>query len=44
VRELPVTRAYPAGGAVPSKIKGWRGNLKILRTLWRSVRGAYNPQ
>lgn len=43
VRELPVTRAYPAGGAVPSKIRGWRGNLTILRTLWRSVRGAYDP-
>lgn len=43
VRELPVTRSYPALGAVPSKIRGWRGNVTILRTLWRSVRGAYDP-
>ncbi len=44
VKELPVTRAYPADGPVPSKIRGWRGNLKILRTLWRSVRGIYDPR
>ena len=43
VRELPVTRAYPAAGPSPSKIKGWRGNLRVLRTLWRAVRGAYDP-
>jgi dolichol-phosphate mannosyltransferase len=43
VAELPVTRMYPADGDVPSKIRGWRGNLTILRTLWRSVRGAYDP-
>lgn len=43
IAELPVTRAYPADGAVPSKIRGWRGNVNILRTLWRSVRGAYDP-
>lgn len=43
VRELPVTRAYPSGGAVPSKITGWRGAVTILRTLWRAVRGAYDP-
>lgn len=44
VRELPVTRAYPDDGAVPSKIRGWRGNLHILRTLWRAVRGDYVPR
>ncbi len=43
VVELPVTRAYPADGAIPSKITGWRGNLRILRTLWRAVRGDYDP-
>lgn len=43
VRELPVTRAYPASGHVPSKIKGWRGNAEVLRALWRAVRGAYDP-
>jgi len=43
VAELPVTRRYPAAGPVPSKITGWRGNLNIWRTLWRTVRGTYNP-
>lgn len=43
VRELPVTRAYPTVGALPSKIRGWRANVTILRTLWRSVRGVYDP-
>ena len=43
VRELPVTRAYPSSGAVPSKITGWRGAVTILKTLWRAVRGAYDP-
>ena len=44
VQELPVTRAYPAHGPVPSKISGWRGNIRVLKTLWRSVRGAYDPE
>ena len=43
VVELPVTRAYPADGAIPSKITGWRGNLRILRTVCRAVRGDYDP-
>ena len=43
VAELPVTRTYPVGGAVPTKIKGLRGNLAILRTLWDAVRGRFDP-
>lgn len=43
VAELPVTRSYPASGGVPSKIKGWRGNLAILATLWAAVRGSFDP-
>ena len=43
VREVPVTRSYPAGGALPSKIKGLRGNLSILSTLWAAVRGRFDP-
>ena len=30
--EIPVSRRYPKG-AVPSKIKGWKGNIKVLMTL-----------
>jgi glycosyltransferase involved in cell wall biosynthesis len=44
VRELPVTRRYPARGAVPSKIRGWRGNTAILAAVLRVMRGAYDPR
>lgn len=42
VTEVPVTRAYPAKGAVPTKIKGWRGNWFVLRTLFKACVGAYD--
>lgn len=43
VSELPVTRTYPAHGPVPTKIRGIRGNLLVLRTLWRAVRHRFDP-
>ena len=43
VCEIPVTRAYPAGGAVPTKIRGLRGNIVILGTLFRACLGFYSP-
>ncbi|MDB4892996.1 MAG: hypothetical protein JWL61_4851 [Gemmatimonadetes bacterium] len=43
VQELPVTRSYPLSGNVPSKIKGWRGNVAILGMLWKAVRGRFDP-
>jgi dolichol-phosphate mannosyltransferase len=42
VCETPVTRAYPPG-KMPTKIRGLRGNLLILRTLWRACRHRYDP-
>lgn len=42
VCETPVTRAYPRG-RTPTKIHGFRGNLSILRTLWRACRRRYDP-
>jgi dolichol-phosphate mannosyltransferase len=42
VCEVPVTRAYPPG-QTPTKIRGVRGNLSILRTLWRACRHQYDP-
>ena len=42
VCETPVTRAYPPG-KTPTKIRGIRGNLLILRTLWRACRHHYDP-
>ena len=43
IAELPVTRTYPASGAVPTKISGFRGQAGILRTLWDAVRGRFDP-
>jgi dolichol-phosphate mannosyltransferase len=43
VTETPVTRAYPEHGPTPTKIRGARGNLLVLKTLWNAVRGAYRP-
>jgi dolichol-phosphate mannosyltransferase len=42
--ESPVSRCYPSDGAVPTKIKGISGNLAILKTLWKSVAGEFNPE
>jgi dolichol-phosphate mannosyltransferase len=44
VRELPVTRAYPARGKTPTKIKGWRGNWLILSTLFRACLSRFDPR
>ena len=42
VCETPVTRAYPLG-KTPTKIRGLRGNLLVLRTLWRACRHRFDP-
>ncbi len=43
VCELPVTRAYPRGGQIPTKIKSVSGNAFILKTLFFSCMGRFNP-
>ncbi|MDB4913861.1 MAG: hypothetical protein JWM95_1505 [Gemmatimonadetes bacterium] len=43
VAELPVTRTYPLSGRVPTKIRGVRGNLSILGTVWDAVCGRFDP-
>lgn len=40
--ELPSKRAYPGGGAIPTKISSVRGNASVLMTLVRACAGAYN--
>ena len=40
--ESPVTREYPRGVKPPTKIKGWRGNLALLRILLANARGKYD--
>lgn len=44
VSEVGVVRAYPDNGHVPSKIRGVRGKLHILKQLFLTVAGAYNPK
>lgn len=41
--EIPVTRAYPEDGHVPTKISPIRGNLKVLRTLFKAARHDFDP-
>ncbi len=43
VEEIPVTRAYPAAGAVPTKIRGLKGNAMILQTLVKACLGGFDP-
>jgi dolichol-phosphate mannosyltransferase len=40
--ELPTVRRYPKG-EVPTKISSVRGNLDLLRILFRASLGGYNP-
>ena len=41
--EIPVTRAYPKKGKVPTKISPLKGNSELLKILFRNCRGYYNP-
>jgi hypothetical protein len=43
VKELPVSRIYPAKGPTPSKIKGFKGELHILSQLFKAAFGFYSP-
>lgn len=42
--EVPVARRYPANAPAPTRIRGVRGNLELLRILFANARGAYLPQ
>lgn len=41
--ELPTIRRYPQG-EVPTKISSFKGNLSVLKVLFRACFGAYNPK
>jgi len=43
IKELPVTRAYPTKGAIPTKISPIKGNLLVLKTLFKACLHQYNP-
>ena len=43
VCEVPVSRVYPSGGAIPTKISPIRGNWLVLKTLFRAIAGVFDP-
>lgn len=43
VCEVPVTRAYPKGEKIPTKIPKVKGNIDLLRFLFTTMLGRYNP-
>lgn len=43
VQEVPVTRAYPDKGPVPTKISPWKGNWLVLKTLFKACMHGFDP-
>ncbi len=41
--EIPVTRAYPKTGKVPTKISFFKGNWELVKILIKNAFGCYNP-
>ena len=41
--EVPVTRAYPNSGKVPTKISPIKGNSELMKILLANAAGRYNP-
>ena len=42
--EIPVTRAYPSTGKVPTKISFFKGNSELMKILIKNLFGAYKPE
>lgn len=42
--EVPVARVYPKNEATPTKIKGMRGNMDLLKILAANAAGKYDPE
>jgi glycosyltransferase involved in cell wall biosynthesis len=42
--EVPVTRTYPRNAKTPTKIRGVRGNILVLRTLLLAATAKWNPK
>lgn len=41
--EIPVTRAYPKVGKIPTKISFFKGNSELMKILFKNLMGAYQP-
>lgn len=42
--EVPVTRAYPNDGKIPTKISPVKGNAELMKILLENAAGKYNPK
>ncbi len=42
-KEIPVTRAYPDSGKIPTKINHL-GHIDLLVIIWKCLLGSYNPR
>lgn len=42
--EIPVRREYPKKGKTPTKISFFKGNMDLLRILFKNLMGKYNPK
>ena len=41
--EVPVTRMYPKGNKIPTKISFFKGNNELMKILIKNAVGVYNP-
>ncbi len=41
--EIPVARAYPKRGRTPTKISFIKGNVELMKILFKNLFGAYDP-
>jgi dolichol-phosphate mannosyltransferase len=44
IKEVPVTRGYPATGETPTRISPLRGNLEVMRILRAVCRHQFDPE
>jgi len=44
VKEVPVERKYPLDGKIPTKIKGIKGNIALVKILIQLALGKYEPK
>ena len=42
--EIPVRREYPKRGRTPTKISFFKGNIELIKILFRLSKGVYNPK
>ena len=43
-KEIGVTRVYPAKGKVPTKISHFHGNIGLIKIIFKTLVGGYNPK